>query len=173
MLSCVHLFCDPMDYSNPPPPQPGSSVHGIFQTRITGVGCLTLLQGIFSTQGLNLGLTLAPALTSIFFTTGLPGKPMSVGVTILLRENPTTELDVEGVYIKTPLHTVHGVLEAWMLEWFALLFSSSEGRGSLVCCSPWGRRVGHGWATRQQGKTPKCRFGARVFIFYCGLNLTS
>ena len=26
----------------------------------------------------------------------------------------------------------------------------SEGQGSLECCSPWGRRVGHDWATGQQ-----------------------
>ena len=25
-----------------------------------------------------------------------------------------------------------------------------EGQGSLVCCSPWGHRVGHDWATEQQ-----------------------
>ena len=25
-----------------------------------------------------------------------------------------------------------------------------EGQGSLVCCSPWGFRVGHGLATEQQ-----------------------
>ena len=72
--------CDPMDYS-----PPGSSAHGIFQARIleseshsvvsyslwphglyslwnslgqnTGVGSLSLLQGIFPTQGLNPGLS--------------------------------------------------------------------------------------------------------------------
>ena len=37
--------CDPMDCS-----LPGSSVHGILQARITGVGCHFLLQGIFPTQ---------------------------------------------------------------------------------------------------------------------------
>ena len=26
----------------------------------------------------------------------------------------------------------------------------SEGQGSLVCCSPWGSRVGHDLATKQQ-----------------------
>ena len=42
---------DPMDCS-----LPGSSVHGILQARITGVGCHALLQGIFLTQGSNPGL---------------------------------------------------------------------------------------------------------------------
>ena len=35
---------------------PGSSVHGILQARILGLGSHSLLQGIFPTQGLNLGL---------------------------------------------------------------------------------------------------------------------
>ena len=26
----------------------------------------------------------------------------------------------------------------------------SEGQGSLMCCSPWSRRVGHDWATEQE-----------------------
>ena len=51
MLSCVQL-CNPIDYG-----PPGSSVHGILQARIlTGVGCHSLLQGIFLTQWLNPGL---------------------------------------------------------------------------------------------------------------------
>ena len=59
--SCLTLS-DPMDYS-----LPGSSVHGILQARVlewvaiafskdSGVGSYSLLQGIFLTQGLNLGL---------------------------------------------------------------------------------------------------------------------
>ena len=44
---CLTL-CDPMDCS-----PPDSSVHGIFPGRNTGVGCHSLLQGIFPTQGSN------------------------------------------------------------------------------------------------------------------------
>ena len=44
-------LCDPMDHS-----PPGSSVHGIPLGKNTGVGCPSLLQGIFSTQGPNLSL---------------------------------------------------------------------------------------------------------------------
>ena len=44
-------LCDPMDFS-----LPGSSVHGKFSGKNTGVGCHFLLQGIFPTQGLNPGL---------------------------------------------------------------------------------------------------------------------
>ena len=45
------LFATPMDWS-----PPGSSVHGIFPSKNTGVGCHFLLQGIFPTQGLSPGL---------------------------------------------------------------------------------------------------------------------
>ena len=45
--SCPAL-CDPMDCS-----PPGSSVHGILQGKKSGVGCHSLLQGIFLTQELN------------------------------------------------------------------------------------------------------------------------
>ena len=46
--SCLTL-CDPMDCS-----PPGSSVHG--KSKNTGVDCHSLLQGIFPTHGLNVGL---------------------------------------------------------------------------------------------------------------------
>ena len=47
--SCPTL-CDPVDCS-----PPGSSVHGDSPGKNTGVGCHFLLQGIFPTQGSNLG----------------------------------------------------------------------------------------------------------------------
>ena len=49
--SCLTL-CDPVDYS-----LPGSSAH--FPNKNTGVGSLSLLQGIFLTQGWNPGLHIA------------------------------------------------------------------------------------------------------------------
>ena len=48
--SCLTV-CDPTDCS-----LPGSSGHGIFQGKKTGVGCHALLQGTFPTQGLNASL---------------------------------------------------------------------------------------------------------------------
>ena len=44
-------LCDPIGCS-----LLGSSVHGIFLGKSTGVGCHCLLRGIFLTQGSNLGL---------------------------------------------------------------------------------------------------------------------
>ena len=43
---CDHLDCSP----------PDSSVHGILLARILKLGCHSLLQGIFSTQGSKPGL---------------------------------------------------------------------------------------------------------------------
>ena len=52
MLPQSHLtLCDPVDHS-----PPGSSVHGIFLGKNTGVGCHFLLQGIFLTHRPNLHL---------------------------------------------------------------------------------------------------------------------
>ena len=60
---------------------PGSSVHGNFPGKNTGVGCYFLLQGIFLTQGSNPGIEpvslQSPALASRFFATAPPGKPSS------------------------------------------------------------------------------------------------
>ena len=49
--SCLTL-CDPMDYRGQGTP-PGSSVHGIFSGKNTEEGCHFLLQGTFSSQGLD------------------------------------------------------------------------------------------------------------------------
>ena len=51
MLSCVQLFASPWILSSP-----DSSVHGDSPGKNTGIGCHALLQGIFRTQGSNLGL---------------------------------------------------------------------------------------------------------------------
>ena len=50
-LSCVRLFCGPVDCS-----PPGSSVHGDSPGKNTRVGCHALFQGIFPTQGPDLRL---------------------------------------------------------------------------------------------------------------------
>ena len=47
-LSCVWLFCEPMDCS-----PPGSSLHGISQARILEWVAISFSQGVFPTPGLN------------------------------------------------------------------------------------------------------------------------
>ena len=50
-LQLCPIFCNPMDYS-----PPGSTVHADSPGKNTGVGCHSLLQGIFPTQGSKSGL---------------------------------------------------------------------------------------------------------------------
>ena len=66
---CLTLW-DAMDCS-----PPGFSVHGIFHATITGVGCHSLLQGIFPTKGSKSGLLHC---RKIFLPSELPGKPINV-----------------------------------------------------------------------------------------------
>ena len=33
---------------------------------------------------------------------------------------------------------------------FEQTLGDGDGQGSLVCCSPWGRKVRHDWAAEQQ-----------------------
>ena len=50
LLSCVQLFATPWTIAYQAP------LHEISQDKNTGMGCRVLLQGIFPTQGSNLGL---------------------------------------------------------------------------------------------------------------------
>ena len=65
-LSCILLFCEPMDCK-----PPGSSVCGILQAKNTRVGCHFFLQGIFPIQGSN------SCIAGKLFTTEPPGKPFN------------------------------------------------------------------------------------------------
>ena len=64
--SCL-ILCNPMDCS-----LPGSSVHGDSPGKNTGVGCHTLLQGIFPTKGSNPGL---PHCRQILYCLSHQGSP--------------------------------------------------------------------------------------------------
>ena len=56
-----------------------------------------------------------------------------------------------------------GVTEDGMVGWhhqldgheFEQAPGAGDGQGSLACCSPWGRRVGHDWATELNWCFPK------------------
>ena len=71
MLSCsvCLTLCDPMDCVAH---QAGFSVHGDYTGQNTGVGCHVLLQGIFLTQGSNLGL---PHYRQILYHLSHQGSP--------------------------------------------------------------------------------------------------
>ena len=70
--SCLTL-CGSMDGS-----APGSSVHGILHGMKVGVGCHTLLQGTFPTQGSNLGLLHCRQFFFFFFFLPLSHRGSSI-----------------------------------------------------------------------------------------------
>ena len=76
--SCLTL-CDPMDSS-----LPGSSDHGIFQARITGVSCHFLLQEIFLTLGLNPGLHIVGRCFTIWATQSLVSPQIKLKLIALI-----------------------------------------------------------------------------------------
>ena len=65
---------------------PSSSVHGDSLGKNTGVGCHTLLQGIFPTQGSNLGL---PHCRRILYQMSHQGSPPSHLFFSFLNSNPS------------------------------------------------------------------------------------
>ena len=71
-LSCVRLFCNPMDCS-----PPGSSVHGISQARILELGTPFPTPENLPDLGIEPEFLGSPALAGGFFTTTPPGKPKS------------------------------------------------------------------------------------------------
>ena len=74
MLRCAYLLgqvwlCNPMDCS-----PPGSSVHKDSPDKNIGVGCHAFLQGIFPTQGSNLGLLYCRQILYCLSHQGSPSK---------------------------------------------------------------------------------------------------
>ena len=66
MLSCVQLFCDPLDYS-----MPGSPVHGIFQARILEWVAISFSRESSPPRD----QTCASCIAGGFYTSEPPGKP--------------------------------------------------------------------------------------------------
>ena len=104
---------------------PGSSVHGNSLDKNAGVGCHALLQGIFSTQGLNPGLLHCRRILYCLSHQGSPKleKEGEVAQSWLTLCDP--------VDCSLPGSSIHGILQARVLEWVTISFSrgSSWPRG--------------------------------------------
>ena len=48
---------------------------------------------------------------------------------------------------------------------FEQALGDGEGQGSLVCCRPWGCRVGHNWETEQYPQLPKATLGKQLAMW--------
>ena len=95
----------------------GSSAHGESPDKNTGVSCHILLQGIFPTQGLNPCMCLlhwqADSLPLV-----PPGKVKSESE--VAQSCPTLR---DPMDCSLPCSSVHGIFQARVLEWGAIVFS--------------------------------------------------
>ena len=101
----------------------GSSVHGDSPGKNTEMGCHSLLQGIFPTQGLNPSL---PHCRRILYHLSHQGRPQECMLLLLLlsrfsRVQPcATPIDDSPPGSSTP-----GFLQARIPEWVAISFSNA------------------------------------------------
>ena len=135
--SCPTL-CDPMDCS-----LPGSSVHGIFPGKSTGVGCHCLLQKQLQTIHFCIHEDIFIHLAS------LPEKAMAPHSSTLAWKIPWTEEPGRLQFMES-LRVGHDRATSLSLFTFmhgrrkwqpapVFLPGESQGRGSLVGCCLWGR----------------------------------
>ena len=88
-----------MDYS-----PPSSSVLGDSPGQNTGVGCHSLLQGIFPTQGLNLGLL---PCRQILYHLSHQGSPLQIpNPSLIMRRKHQTNPDLGKFYNKSDLESL-------------------------------------------------------------------
>ena len=109
----------------------------------TGVGCHSLLQGIFPSQGWNLHL-MSPALAGGSLSLAPAGKPkhMAAAAAKSLQSCPTLCDPIDG---SPPGSPVPGILQATTLEWVAISFSNAwewKVKGKLLSrvwllATPW------------------------------------
>ena len=102
--------------------------------RNTGVGCHALLQGIFPTRGSNLHLLHLLHWQAGSSPLAPPGKPnyinnhlkcLSVQFSSVTQSCPTL---CDPVDCSPPGSSVHGILQAGLLEWVAISFSGGSSR---------------------------------------------
>ena len=126
--SCLTL-CDTRDFS-----PPGSSVHGDSPGKNTGVGCHFLLQGIFLSQGSNLGLL---HYRQILYHLSHQGSPYTLLVVVSLPSH--VRLFCNLMNCSLPGFSDHGISQARILEWVAISFSrgSFPTQGSNLCLLHW------------------------------------
>ena len=105
--SCLSL-CNPMDCS-----PPGSSVHVDSLGKNTGVGCHALLQGIFPTQGSNMGVLHGRQILYHLSHRGRPLRADGTNISELLKQSVV----VEGFQLITKLGLSGCLVNELLREW--------------------------------------------------------
>ena len=120
VLSCIRLFCDPMDCC-----PPGSFLHGIF--RNTGVGCRFLPQG--SSPPRDHDPHSCASCIGRWILYHCTTWEALIIVLLLLFSRQVMSISCNPTDCKLPVFSIHGISQARILEWIVISFS----RGS---CSP-------------------------------------
>ena len=118
LQSCLTLQ-DPTDHS-----LPGSSIHGDSLGKNTGVDSHDLLQGIFLTQGSKTPLLCLLHLQVGSLPLAPPGKPhihTTIYIVVVCLSVVSDSLDPMDCSL--PGSSLHGILQARVLEWGAIAFS--------------------------------------------------
>ena len=135
-LSCVRLLATPWTAAYQTPPPMGFSrqeyCSGLplpslmdcidpwnYPRQNTGVGSLSLLQGIFPTQGLNPGI---PNCRQTLYQLSHKGSPKSLSH-VQLFFNPMDRGAWQATACSPPGSSVHVISQARILEWVAVSFS--------------------------------------------------
>ena len=139
-LSCVRLLrCYGL---NSPCSFPGQN---------TGVGSLTLL-GIFPTQRSNPGL---PHYMWIFYQLSHKRSPSNKRVVVVKSLSHVRLFVTPWTLCSLPGFSLHGIFQAWVLEWVAISFSRGSSRPSdRTQVSHIAGRSFNLWATREAPKVP-------------------
>ena len=133
-LSCVLTLWDPMDCS-----LPSSSVHGIFQATVLEWIAISFSRGFSWPRDWTRVSYIAGRCFTVLVTREAT-KPYKQGAGKDWRqeEKEVTEGEIAGWH-----HQLNG-------HEFEQTPGDSEGQRSLVCYSPWGRRVRQDWVIEQQ-----------------------
>ena len=133
--SCLTL-CDPMDFS-----LPGSSVHAILQAGILEWLAMPFLRGCSQTRDQTWASWIACRFFTIWVTREAPyvSVCLCVYVCIYIYAQSCPAL-YNPMYCSPPGSSVHGILQAQILEWVSIPFSRESG--SLL-----GRQILYHWVT--------------------------
>ena len=131
----------------------GSSVHGGSPGKNTGMGCHSLLQGIFATQGSNLGL---PHCRQILYHLSQQGSPLGIVAIRLSHWVLMVERKQEYWILQSLCYSQAGAMQTWWKEGSWVILESIQVWSFLrswhcVCwflCSVWGPWSSPHWATQ-------------------------
>ena len=116
--SCLTL-CDPMDCG-----PPGSSLHGILQARILEWVAIPFSRGFSQVRD----QTQVSCIAGGFFTSKPPDTTALLGICVSMKVAQSCPTLCDSLDCSLPRSSVHGILQARILEWVAFPFSRGSSQ---------------------------------------------